>query len=170
VSFLRRVLRGLRRALRFVLLAFAAAILFIEEWGWRPLTRFMGWVAKWPPLARLEQLIQGLSSRWALVLFLVPAVLLFPVKLAALWLIHQGHTGLGLTVIVLAKLVGTALVGRLFVLTEAQLMKFAWFARALGWWRQTKERVKAAVKASLTWRAAQALRRRVRVMLRRFGR
>jgi hypothetical protein len=170
VSFLRSVLRALRRALRAVLLVFVAAILVIEEWGWRPLTAFMGWVAKWPPLARLERFIQGLSPRWALVLFMVPALLLFPVKLAALWLIHQGKAGLGLTVIVLAKLVGTALVGRLFVLTETQLMKFAWFARYVGWWRVTKERVKAAVKASLTWRAAQLLRRRVRVLFRRFGR
>ncbi|MBC7956442.1 MAG: hypothetical protein H7Y33_11305 [Cytophagales bacterium] len=163
-------MRALRRSLRAVLLVFAAAILFIEEWGWRPLTAFMGWVAKWPPLARLEAFIQGLSPRWALVFFLVPAVLLFPVKLVALWLIQQGHTGLGLTVIVLAKLVGTALVGRLFVLTESQLMKFPWFARALGWWRSTKERVKAAVRRSATWRAAQVLRRRVRVLFRRFSR
>lgn len=156
--------------MRAVLLVLAAAILFIEEWGWRPLTALMGRLAKWPPLARLETFIQSLSSRWALVLFLVPAVLLFPVKLVALWLIHRGQTGLGLTVIVLAKLVGTALVGRLFVLTERQLMKFPWFARALAWWRATKERVKAAVKGSATWRAAQLLRRRARVLFRRFGR
>jgi hypothetical protein len=164
------LLRGLRRVLRGVLLALAAAILFIEEWGWRPLTTAVGWLAQWPPLARLEAALRRVPPRWALVLFLVPAMLLFPVKLVALWLIHQGQTALGLGVIVAAKLLGTALVGRLFVLTEPQLMQFAWFARALGWWRTTKERVKAAVQGSATWRAAQALRRRVRVALRRLGR
>ena len=170
MTVLRSSLRFVRRVLRGVLLVLVAAILFIEEWGWRPLTAFMAWLAKWPPLAKLESFIQRLPSRWALALFLVPAVMLFPIKLVALWLIHQGRTALGLMVILLAKLVGTALVGRLFVLTERQLLQFAWFARALGWWRATKERVKAAVKRSATWRAAQVVRRRVRILFRRFGR
>jgi len=104
------------------------------------------------------------------VLFLVPAALLFPIKLVALWLIHQGRAALGLAVIVAAKLLGTGLVGRLFMLTEPQLMHFAWFVRALTWWRATKERVKAAIKRSATWRAAQVVKRRMRVMFRRFGR
>ena len=154
MTLLRSLLHGLRRLLRGVLLILAAAILFIEEWGWRPLTACMAWLAKWPPLARLEAAIRGVSPRWALVLFIVPATLLFPIKLVALWLIHEGHAALGLAVIVAAKLLGTALVGRLFVLTERQLMQFAWFVRALNWWRATKERVKAAVKRTASWRAA----------------
>ena len=170
MTLLRSLLHGLRRLLRGVLLILAAAILFIEEWGWRPLTACMAWLAKWPPLARLEAAIRGVSPRWALVLFIVPATLLFPIKLVALWLIHEGHAALGLAVIVAAKLLGTALVGRLFVLTERQLMQFEWFVRALNWWRATKERVKAAVKRSASWRAAQALTRRVRILFRRFSR
>jgi len=170
MTLLRSLLHGLRRLLRGVLLILAAAILFIEEWGWRPLTACMAWLAKWPPLARLEAAIRGVSPRWALVLFIVPATLLFPIKLVALWLIHEGHAALGLAVIVAAKLLGTALVGRLFVLTERQLMQFAWFVRALNWWRATKERVKAAVKRTASWRAAQVLTRRVRILFRRFSR
>ena len=109
------------------------------------------------------------SKAIMLPMILVPAVLLFPVKLLALWLIHQGRAALGLVVIVVAKIVGTALVGRLFMLTEPKLMQFAWFARALAWWRTTKARVKAIVRASAAWRGAQALRRRVRIVLRRFA-
>ena len=168
MTLLRSLLHGLRRLLRGVLLILAAAI--IEEWGWRPLTACMAWLAKWPPLARLEAAIRGVSPRWALVLFIVPATLLFPIKLVALWLIHEGHAAMGLAVIVAAKLLGTALVGRLFVLTERQLMQFAWFVRALNWWRTTKERVKAAVKRTASWRAAQVLTRRVRILFRRFSR
>jgi hypothetical protein len=56
------------------------------------------------------------------------------------------------------------------VLTESQLMQFAWFVRALSWWRATKERVTAAVKRTASWRAAQVLTRRVRVLFRRFSR
>jgi hypothetical protein len=164
------LLHALRRGLRAVLLALAAAVIFIEEWGWRPLVACVAFVARWPPLARFENLLRRAPPPVALVLFVVPAVLLFPVKLGALWLIHRGQATLGLALIVLAKVLGTALVGRLFVLTEAQLLHYAWFARALGWWRTTKERVKAAVRRSAAWRMAHLLRRRVKVMMRRFAR
>jgi hypothetical protein len=162
--------RALKGLLRGVMLVLAAGVIFIEEWGWRPLTALAAHLAKWPPMARLEAHIQTLSPRWALALFLVPAVLLFPIKLLALWLIHEGRTGLGLSVIVAAKLVGTALVGRLFILTEAQLIHYAWFARALAWWRATKERVKAAMRGSRSWRVARAVLRRGRAWLQRFAR
>lgn len=161
------VLRVLWRALRGVLLAFAALVLFIEEWGWRPLTAWAARLARWPPLARLEARIRTLPPAAALALFLVPAVALFPVKLLALWLIHLGRTALGVAVIVAAKLLGTALVGRLFILTEPQLMHYAWFAAALGWWRRTKDGVKAAVHALPLWRQLRAAVRRWRLWLRR---
>lgn len=164
------VAADVRRALRAVLLGFAAGILFIEEWGWRPLAACVASVARWPPLARLEALIRRLSPSAALVLFIVPAVLLFPLKVAALWLVHKGHAGLGIAIIVAAKLVGTALVGRIYLLTQAQLMQFGWFARALGWWIATKARVRAALARSPAWRRVSALKRRLRIWLRRVRR
>jgi hypothetical protein len=38
-------------------------------------------------------------------------------------------------------------------------MTFAWFARALHWWRATKAKIVAAVHRSALWRTARALRR-----------
>ena len=165
-----KLFKLLWRFVRGVMLVLAAGVLFIEEWGWRPLTAWAGQLAKWPPIARLEARIVQVQSRWALVLFLVPAVLLFPVKLLALWLIHEGRAVLGVAVIVAAKVLGTALVGRLFVLTEPQLMRIAWFARAMGWWRATKARVKAAISESALWRGVRATLRRWRVAVRRIVR
>ncbi|HEX6703261.1 MAG TPA: hypothetical protein VF169_00765 [Albitalea sp.] len=155
------------RLLRAVLLVIAALIIAIEEWGWRPLTAWAARIAAWPPLVRLEARIRSASPRVALVLFLIPALLLFPVKMLALWVIHLGHTKTGVLVILLAKLLGTALVGRLFIITEPQLMRFAWFARALGWWRATKQRVREALARSRALRAARRLRRRIGLWLRR---
>lgn len=154
------------RVLRGVLLALAWIVLFIEEWGWRPLVALVGRIARWPPFARVEARISKMPPSLALVLFLVPAVMLFPIKLLALWLIHEGRTVLGLSVIVAAKVLGTALVGRLFVLTEAQLMQFSWFARAMNWWIATKQRLKALVDARAAWRAARDAMRRARAWLR----
>lgn len=160
------LLKRLWRVLRPLLLALAAGILFIEEWGWRPLSRWLGRLAAWPPLARLEVALRRSPPRLALLLFLAPAIGLFPVKLLALWLIHLGHDLLGIAVILAAKLLGTALVGRLFVLTEPQLMSFPWFARAIGWWARTRQRVKAVVLDSAAWRALRRLRSRGRALLR----
>ena len=160
-------LRPLWRLLRGGLLALAAAVLFIEEWGWRPLTAWVARLAQWPPVARLEARICALPPRPALVLFAVPGSLLFPIKLLALWLIEAGRPLLGLAVIVAAKLLGTALVGRLFILLEPQLRKFAWFVRVLDWWLATRERVVAAVRRSPVWRGMRAARRVWRVWLRR---
>jgi hypothetical protein len=162
--------RVLWRALRAVLLALAAVILVIEEWGWRPLSAWAARLAHWPPIARLEARIRGASPRTALVLFLVPALLLFPIKLLALWFIHRGRAAIGVLVIVAAKLIGTALVGRLFVITEPQLMRFAWFVRALTWWQTTKRRVREAVTESAAWKSVRRLRRRIGLCLRRSAR
>jgi hypothetical protein len=155
------------RGLRAVLLGLAAVVLLIEEWGWRPLSRWLARWSHWPPLARLEARIRTLSPHAALAFFLVPVLTLFPVKLLALWLIHQGQTVLGVTVIVLAKLVGTALAGRLFVLTEPQLRHFAWFNTGLNWWHATKAKLRAALEKLSVWRAARRLRKDIAVWLSR---
>lgn len=164
----------LRRTVRALLLPPAAAIVFIEEWGWRPLAALLARLGRFLPVARLEALIRRAPPRLALALFLVPAVLLFPIKLLALWLIEDGRAMLGLSVIVATKLVGTAVVGRLFVLLEPKLMQFAWFARAVAAWQALKARIRAALHRSPWWqtvrdaaRAAGRSLRSVRVRLRR---
>lgn len=167
MSLWRLLARTAWRLLRGALLLFAALVLFVEEWGWRPLTAFVARLAAWPPLARLEALLRGAPPRVALALFLVPAIALFPIKLFALWVIHRGHAVLGVTIIVVAKLLGTALVGRLFILTESQLVRYAWFARALAWWRATKQRVMDALRRSAVWRGARRIKSRWRAWRRR---
>ncbi len=159
--------RPLWRVLRGIFLVLAAVVLLIEEWGWRPLAAWAGRLAGWPPWARLEARIRAVPPKLALALFLLPAALLVPLKLVALWFIQQGHAPLGIGVIVAAKLLGTALVGRLFTLTEPQLMQFERFARTLAWWQSTKRRIKAAVRHLAHWpsvkqRVISALRRLLR--------
>ena len=164
------LLKTLWRGLRAVLLALVAVVIFIEEWGWRPLAAWAARLTKWPPLARFEDRLRQLSPRVALALFAVPAVALFPVKLLALWVIHQGHAVLGLMVIVAAKLLGTALVGRLFVVVESQLRRIAWVACALDWWHATRLRIVQRVHASLPWRIGRAWGRSVKRWARRLMR
>lgn len=137
--------RAIWRVLRGVLLAVAWLWFLFEEWGWHPLAAWVGRLARWGPWARLEARIAQAPPRWAVGLFLVPVVVLFPVKMLALWLLHGGHTVLGLSVVVGAKLVSTAIGGRIYVLTEPQLMQMPRFARVILWWRETRVRVRQAL-------------------------
>ncbi len=155
---MRAFLQGLWRLLQPPLLTLAAAVVFIEEWGWRPLTAWAARLAQWPPLARVEALIRKASPPIAIALFFAPMLLLLPVKIAALWLIAIGRAGLGIAIIVVAKLLGTAFVGRLFVLLEPQLLRYRWFARALNGWRKTRARILVALHATAFWRRARRAR------------
>ena len=162
-----RVVDRLWRFLRGVLLVVAAIVVFIEEFGWRPLSAWLAWIARWAPLHWIEARIEQVSPKVALTLFLVPAVLLFPVKLAALGLLQAGHAAWGVTIIVAAKVIGTAVVGRLFVLLEPQLRQFAWFVRALDWWHGVKKWVSVALNESRLWQRLQSAFANGRVWLRR---
>jgi len=155
------------RALKGALTWLLGALILFEEWGWGPLARLLGQFARLPAIAWLERRIAALPPPLAVLVFLLPVLLLLPVKLAALWLIGRGRALLGLAVIVLAKVVGTGVVARLFMLTRPQLMRMPWFARAYARWVGWKESVMARVRSSLPWRVARALRRRWRIARRR---
>ena len=139
-----------------------ALLILFEEGGWEPLRRLLARLGRLPVLRQLEAAIARLPPHAALVVFLVPALALLPVKLLALGLIAQGQRMLGLAVIVVAKLVGTAVVARLFALTQPALMQLPWFARAYGRWSAWKAALLAQVRATWAWRAARVVRRQVR--------
>jgi hypothetical protein len=138
-----------------------ALLILFEEWGWEPLQAALGRLARLPALARLERSIEGLPPAGAVVVFFAPALGLLPVKIGALWLIGAGHPGLGLGLIVAAKVVGTAIVARLFRLTRPALMSLPWFARLHAGWLVWKERMLALARATALWRRVRAWRRRV---------
>jgi hypothetical protein len=139
-----------------------ALVILFEEWGWEPLQRLMGWIARLPVLAWFERRISALPPYAALAVFVLPSLLLLPIKLLALWLIHQGKAVLGATVIVLAKLVGTAIVARLFTLTKPALLRLAWFAALYQRWTTWKEGILAWVRSSWAWRWSRVAKRGVR--------
>lgn len=62
---------------------------------------------------------------------------------------------------------GTAFVGRLFILVETQLMQFHWLARFIEGWRGVKLRVRVALRASALWQAMRAWRRSLLLRLQR---
>ncbi|WP_174459590.1 hypothetical protein [Chromobacterium subtsugae] len=156
------VWQRLRRAASWPLVLLLAAVIAFEEYAWDELAAGLAWLAKWPPLTRLERWVATRSPRVALALFLLPALALLPVKLGALFLIEQGHALLGLGVILLAKLGGTALVARLFALTRPALMQVAWFVRLYEKFNACRDWAFERLRSSLPWRWARLALRRVR--------
>ena len=138
-----------------------ALLILFEEWGWLPLQRALAWLGERLGLQWLEARIRTLPPSAALALFLLPSVLLLPVKLLALWLIGQGQVLLGTAVIVVAKIAGTALVARLFTLTQPALMQLAWFASLYTRWTRWKDALLAHVRASWPWRWGHVMKRRL---------
>jgi hypothetical protein len=139
-----------------------AALILFEEWGWEPLQRALAWVARLPGLRWVEGRIRQLPPYGALAIFLLPTLLLLPVKLLALWLVGQGKVLAGTLVIVAAKLAGTAIVARLFGLTKDTLMQLGWFARLYTRWSVWKESLLAQVRTSWPWRLGRVLKHRIK--------
>jgi len=161
-ALLRWLMRWLLRGLRNAATALLALLILFEEWGWEPLQRLVARIARLPLLRRVEAAIVRLPPRAALAVFLLPTLALLPVKLLALGLIAHGKRMLGVAVIVAAKLVGTAVVARLFTLTQPALLRMPWFAVIYQRWTNWKERLLQRVRASWAWRSGRAVKRLVR--------
>jgi hypothetical protein len=142
--------------------AAVALVILFEEWGWRPLANLLGVLARLRPIAALETLVRGLPPYAALVVFALPSVLLLPLKLLALYLVAQGKTALAAGLFVGAKVVGTALVARIYMLTETSLMRLAWFKRAYDTLMPLKAALTAWVRESWVWRYARVIKARAR--------
>jgi hypothetical protein len=156
-----------RRRLFAPLVYLAALFLMLEEWLWDVGARLMAKLAAFPPLRALERFIGRLGPLAALAVFVLPALLLFPVKLLALMAIARGHAMLGLAVFVVAKLAGAAAVARLYMLTRPALLSLAWFARLHNWFVDLKDRWIARLKATAAWQECSAALRACRAWLRR---
>jgi hypothetical protein len=159
-----------RKGLYNLLLGVLAVVIWVEQWGFKHISHHVKKWAQWSPLKRLESRIQQLPAYGAVSLFLLLGVFFFLIKIAALSIIHSGKTALGLFVLISAKLIGTVLVGRLFTVTERQLVQLAWFAQLLQWWRMTKQRLMLNLRGSLFWRRLRQIRAGLRLKIKAFWR
>jgi hypothetical protein len=151
-----------KKILRRLLLAPVLLVLLFEEWGWEPLARVFAKLARLPLWARLERRIKALPPWAALLAFGVPFVTLIPVKVLALYLFSQGHAAMGLTLVIAAKVAGTAVAARLFQLTEPALMRLGWFARLYTPWKRWKDGVLTQVRQSAPWRAVRRAKAQIK--------
>jgi hypothetical protein len=126
----RAIALALVQLLAFVFKVLLALLIIFEEWGWRTLADLLGRLGRWRPWASVEAWITRLPPYAALVVFALPTLLLLPLKFLALLLIAGNHVVAASLLFVAAKFFATALIARLFLLTQPALMQIGWFATA----------------------------------------
>jgi hypothetical protein len=126
----------------------AAIVILLEDWLWDDLARMAAAIGRLPIFRQIEALIVSLPPYASLAVFAAPSLLLIPVKLGALWLIGHEQAVLGLATVVAAKIAGTALVARIYYLTEPKLLLIGWFARLHARFVAFKARVYKAIKST----------------------
>jgi hypothetical protein len=146
----------------------AALLLLLEEWCWDVGARLGAGLARWPLLAAFEARVRLLPPWAALCLFVLPGLLLLPVKLLAVVAIAHGHAISGIVTIVAAKLGSAIVVARLYALTLPTLLAIGWFARCHGWFMRLKNHWVGRLRASRAFVQATHLLRRMRRALRRW--
>jgi hypothetical protein len=120
-----------------ILLSFLAVILIIEEWLWDALSAFGHSLIRWLNLEAFEQWLSRTSPTLALVAFSIPIMIVTPINLLAFGLLAHGMILQGILLELLAKLLGTVLIARVFALTKPQLLTFTFlrviYTTITGW-------------------------------------
>ena len=167
----------MRRLFRPVLILLALVFLF-EAWLWERLAPGVAWVVARIPLhalkLRISAAIERLPPIATLVVFVVPVLLLLPIKFLGLWMLTRGHWLGALGVLALAKVVSLGITAFIFDLTRPKLLQLAWFSwlygQVMAWLRWAhelidpiKRRINGFLRMLAPQRAGRALRLLARV-------
>ena len=122
---LRRLLQPL-----WVLLAI---VFLIEAWLWDHLEPIVARVVAWIPLQSFKQWlaerVDTLSPAMTLIVFIVPVIPLFPLKLVGMWLLVHEHWASAVFTILFAKMLGVGVTAFIFDVTRSKLLEMSWFEK-----------------------------------------
>jgi hypothetical protein len=120
----------MNRLLRPLWIALALVFIF-EAWLWEKLEPVVERIVVLLPLRAFKEWFAAQIERmppWAtLIVFVIPPIVLFPIKIAGLWLLAHGHWALALGTLALAKLAGMGVAAFIFEHTRPKLLQMAWF-------------------------------------------
>ena len=141
-----------------------AVVFLIEAWLWDHLEPIVGRVVAVIPLRAFKQWlaerVDTLSPAMTLIVFAVPVIPLFPLKLVGLWLLtHEYWLSAGV-VIVFGKFIGVGVTAFIFDVTRSKLLEMPWFEKLYEFIMALRARAAALV---------EPVKRRIRDMLRGDG-
>jgi hypothetical protein len=120
----------MRRLFRPFLILLALVFLF-EAWLWRHLAPIVGWLVALIPWATFKAsvatTIQRLPPYPTLLVFLIPVMLLLPLKVVGFWMLAHGFWLGAVVVLSVAKVVSLGVTAFIFDLTRPRLLELPWF-------------------------------------------
>ena len=147
--------RPFARRTRAVLLFVGALLFLFEEWLWVVFTSLFRSLGRLGIFRWLDRWLATAGPTMALVLLCLPIALLFPVKIAGLWMIGSGRFLTGCIVMLVAKVVSTAIVARIFLTCRPTLMRMPWFARCYNVVFALRDRIHAWLAQQPAWMQAK---------------
>src|ERR1700741_5094666 len=139
---LRRLLQPL-----WVLLAI---VFLIEAWLWDHLEPGVAWFVSILPMRAFKQWLadrgDALSPAMTLIVFIVPVIPLFPLKLIGLWLLAHEYWTSAIFTILFAKFVGVGVTAFIFDVTRDKLLEMGWVERLYDFIMDVRGRAKALVE------------------------
>ncbi len=108
-----------------------AIIFLIEAWLWDHLEPIVAWFVALIPLRAFKQWlaerVDTLSPAMTLIVFIVPVIPLFPLKLVGLWLLTHEYWMSAVATIIFAKFLGVGVAAFVFDVTKDKLLEMDWF-------------------------------------------
>jgi hypothetical protein len=110
-----------------------AVIFLIEAWLWDHLEPIVARAVALIPLHNFKQWladrVDALSPAMTLIIFIVPVIPLFPLKLVGLWLLAHEYWISAILTIIFAKFLGVGVAAFIFDVTRSKLLEMAWFEK-----------------------------------------
>ena len=110
-----------------------AIIFLIEAWLWDHLEPIVAAVVAALPLRAfktwLAERVDSLSPAMTLIVFIVPVIPLFPLKLVGFWLLAHEYWMSAILTIIFAKFLGVGVAAFVFDVTRPKLLEMAWFEK-----------------------------------------
>ena len=127
-----------------------AVIFLIEAWLWDHLEPIVAWVVDRIPLRAfkhwLAERVDTLSPAMTLIVFIVPVLPLFPLKLVGLWLLAHEYWTSAIFTILFAKFLGVGVTAFVFDVTRPKLLEMGWFERLYEFVLDIRARANALVE------------------------
>jgi hypothetical protein len=155
-----------------------ALLFLLEAWLWDHLEPIVARIVNVVPWGRfkvwLARLIADLPPWATLIVFIIPFIVLLPLKFLEVYLLATRNWAAAVVVLIFAKLLGVGVTAFIFDVTRDKLLQMAWFRRMYEWFlwlrvwaNNITEPVRERVR-QLTWllkpqRAGRFLRRLMRL-------
>jgi hypothetical protein len=155
-----------------------ALLFLLEAWLWDHLEPIVARVVNLVPWGKLKEklarLIEHLPPWAVLIVFIIPFIVLLPLKFLEVYFLAKRQWLAVGVVLILAKLLGVGVTAFIFDVTRDKLLQMAWFCRMYEWFLElrqwahgitepVRERVRQLVWLMKPQRAGRFLRRLMRL-------